>query len=67
MAPFAQIPVWPFVLLSYAAGAFALLPFMALWSPIKGYKLPLPKEELVSSVILASLFFPTVVLTTSDT
>jgi hypothetical protein len=29
------IPAWPFVTLSYAFGAFALLPFMALWQPPK--------------------------------
>ncbi len=34
---------------SYALGCFALLPYMALWRPIKGYKLPLKAEELVRS------------------
>ncbi|KAI3423805.1 hypothetical protein D9Q98_009642 [Chlorella vulgaris] len=29
------IPAWPFVTASYAVGAFALLPFMALWQPPK--------------------------------
>eukprot|EP00955_Chlamydomonas_euryale_P110896 366028-Chlamydomonas_euryale.AAC.13 len=41
-----RIPAWPFVVLSYALGAFALLPYMALWSPIQDMELPPKKEEL---------------------
>ena len=42
-----KIPAWPFVVLSFGFGAFALLPYMALWRPDKNLKLPLPKEDLV--------------------
>lgn len=28
-----NVPAWPFVTLSFAFGAFGLLPFMALWTP----------------------------------
>lgn len=42
-----RVPAWPFVTLSYAFGAFALLPFMALWqSPSPPPELPPKKEEL---------------------
>jgi hypothetical protein len=41
------IPAWPFFTLSYAVGAFGLLPFMALWQPLeKAPKLPPKKENL---------------------
>jgi hypothetical protein len=30
-----QVPAWPFVALSFFFGAFALLPYMALWRPIR--------------------------------
>lgn len=41
-----NIPAWPFVVLSYGLGAFALLPYMALWSPVPDMKLPPKPEEL---------------------
>eukprot|EP00475_Leptophrys_vorax_P005245 TRINITY_DN13181_c0_g1_i2.p1 TRINITY_DN13181_c0_g1~~TRINITY_DN13181_c0_g1_i2.p1 ORF type:complete len:192 (+),score=9.18 TRINITY_DN13181_c0_g1_i2:290-865(+) len=37
-----KVPAWPFLLGSFFAGAFALLPFFALWSPGKPQ---LPSEE----------------------
>jgi hypothetical protein len=41
------VPAWPFFTLSYAVGAFGLLPFMALWQPLeKAPKLPPKKEDL---------------------
>lgn len=41
------IPVWPFVSLSFAFGAFALMPYFALWQPPEDQaKLPLPKAQL---------------------
>ena len=41
------VPAWPFFSLSYAFGAFALLPFMALWQPLeKRPKLPPAKADL---------------------
>jgi hypothetical protein len=41
------VPAWPFYTLSYAVGAFGLLPFMALWQPLeKAPKLPPKKEDL---------------------
>jgi len=43
-----KVPAWPFVVLGYGFGAFALLPFMALWRPDRDLKLPLPVKELVS-------------------
>lgn len=47
-----QMPAWPFVAASFGVGIFALLPYFAIWKPLKGQKagqeLPLPKEELVS-------------------
>lgn len=42
-----KLPAWPFVVGSMAMGAFALLPYMALWSPkTPPQQLPPPKEEL---------------------
>lgn len=41
------VPAWPFFTLSYGFGAFALLPFMALWQPLeKRPKLPPSKADL---------------------
>ena len=42
-----KVPAWPFVVLSFGLGAFALLPYMALWRPDRTMKLPLAPEELV--------------------
>ena len=63
-----NIPAWPFVMLSYGFGAFALLPFMALWqAPNPPNRLPPSKEDLeglgnflargMESPILAFLLF----------
>lgn len=41
-----KIPAWPFVVASYGLGCFALLPYMALQTPLPGNVLPPPKEEL---------------------
>ncbi|GAX83453.1 hypothetical protein CEUSTIGMA_g10878.t1 [Chlamydomonas eustigma] len=41
-----NIPAWPFVVVSYGLGALALLPYFALWRPIRDLELPLPKKEL---------------------
>lgn len=41
------VPAWPFVFLSYGFGAFALLPFMALWQqPSPTPSLPPTQEDL---------------------
>lgn len=41
------VPAWPFATASYAVGAFALLPYMALWSPPKTPPtLPPAKKDL---------------------
>lgn len=41
------IPVWPFASLSFAFGAFALMPYFALWQPPEEQmKLPMPKSQL---------------------
>lgn len=41
------VPAWPFFTLSYAVGAFGLLPFMALWQPpATPPQLPPAKEDL---------------------
>ena len=46
----AQLPAWPFVCTSVFMGAYALIPYMALWSPKSPpEQLPPPKEELVGS------------------
>ena len=39
-----KIPAWPFVVVGYFLGSFALLPYFALWRPDPDLKLP-PKEE----------------------
>ncbi|GLC40154.1 hypothetical protein PLESTB_000791900 [Pleodorina starrii] len=44
-----KVPAWPFVTLSFAFGAFALLPYMALWRPYRRPEdnpLPPPPSEL---------------------
>ncbi|KAG2423688.1 hypothetical protein HXX76_015078 [Chlamydomonas incerta] len=44
-----KVPAWPFVTLSFAFGAFALLPYMALWRPYSdpaANPLPPPSSEL---------------------
>ena len=46
-----QIPAWPFVTASFAAGVFALLPYFALWdAPKEKLELPPKKEDLVRSL-----------------
>ncbi|GBF96446.1 hypothetical protein Rsub_09245 [Raphidocelis subcapitata] len=41
------LPAWPFVTASVFLGAYALIPYMALWSPKEPpQQLPPPKEEL---------------------
>lgn len=45
-----QLPAWPFAAASVFLGAYALIPYMCLWSPPRNpEKLPLPPSELVSS------------------
>jgi len=39
------VPAWPFFTLSYAVGAFGLLPFMALWQPPESPPVLPPSEE----------------------
>eukprot|EP00798_Chlamydomonas_sp_ICE-L_P016492 gene16492-22718_t len=41
-----KVPAWPFVATSFALGAFALIPYMALWKPDPNVESPPPKEEL---------------------
>jgi hypothetical protein len=42
-----KVPAWPFVFGSYGVGAFALLPFMALWqAPAPAPELPPTEAEL---------------------
>ncbi|KIZ07603.1 hypothetical protein MNEG_0350 [Monoraphidium neglectum] len=42
-----KLPAWPFVATSVFLGAYALIPYMALWSPKDPpQQLPPPKEEL---------------------
>ncbi|KXZ48343.1 hypothetical protein GPECTOR_28g750 [Gonium pectorale] len=44
-----KVPAWPFVAMSFALGAFALLPYMALWRPYsrpEDNPLPPPASEL---------------------
>jgi hypothetical protein len=43
-----RLPAWPFVTASVFLGAYALLPYMALWTPKSDppQQLPPPKEEL---------------------
>lgn len=41
-----KVPAWPFAALSFLFGAFALLPYMALWRPAKGQQVPPKPEEL---------------------
>ncbi|KAI8473704.1 MAG: hypothetical protein J3K34DRAFT_457213 [Monoraphidium minutum] len=42
-----KLPAWPFVATSVFMGAYALIPYMALWSPKDPpEQLPPPKEEL---------------------
>ncbi|EFJ48269.1 hypothetical protein VOLCADRAFT_60480, partial [Volvox carteri f. nagariensis] len=44
-----KVPAWPFVTLSFLFGAFALLPYMALWRPYRRPEdnpLPPPSAEL---------------------
>lgn len=41
-----KVPAWPFVAASFGTGIFALLPYMALWRPLKGNTVPPPKSEL---------------------
>ncbi|KAG2428233.1 hypothetical protein HYH02_014415 [Chlamydomonas schloesseri] len=44
-----KIPAWPFVTMSFFLGAFALLPYMALWRPYSdpaANPLPPPSSEL---------------------
>jgi hypothetical protein len=43
-----KLPAWPFVMLSFAFGVFALLPYFTFWRPLRGQQLPPPSEELVS-------------------
>lgn len=44
-----QLPAWPFAAASVFLGAYALIPYMCLWSPPRNpEKLPLPASELVS-------------------
>ncbi|CAI5945175.1 unnamed protein product [Closterium sp. NIES-64] len=46
----ATIPAWPFLIASFFAGAFALLPFFALWTPsVPDSCLPPPSPCPVSS------------------
>lgn len=43
-----QLPAWPFVCASVFLGAYALIPYMALWEPKSPQQqLPPPEEELV--------------------
>lgn len=43
-----QLPAWPFAAASVFLGAYALIPYMCLWSPPRNpEKLPLPASELV--------------------
>ncbi len=43
-----QVPVAPFLALSFGAGVFALLPYFALWAPLRETEQTLPpKSELV--------------------
>ena len=45
-----QLPAWPFAAASVFLGAYALIPYMCLWSPPRNpEKLPLPASELVST------------------
>lgn len=45
-----QLPAWPFVCTSVFLGAYALIPYMALWAPKNPpEQLPPPDSELVSS------------------
>ena len=49
-----QIPAWPFISASFAAGFFALLPYFALWdAPKEPLQLPPKKEDLVCSTDIA--------------
>lgn len=41
-----KIPAWPFVVVGYFLGSFALLPYFALWRPDPDLKLPPKKDEL---------------------
>ncbi|KAG2487273.1 hypothetical protein HYH03_014114 [Edaphochlamys debaryana] len=44
-----KVPAWPFVTVSFFLGAFALLPYMALWRPFRRSEdnpLPPPASEL---------------------
>jgi hypothetical protein len=44
-----QLPAWPFVCASVFLGAYALIPYMALWEPKSPQQqLPPPEDELVS-------------------
>eukprot|EP00898_Chlorokybus_atmophyticus_P004773 jgi/Chlat1/5297/Chrsp35S08979 len=40
-----SLPAWPFIALSYGTGAFALLPYFALWRPEKAAALPSAEER----------------------
>lgn len=46
--PLPQLSAWPFAAASVFLGAYALIPYMCLWSPPRNpEKLPLPASELV--------------------
>lgn len=49
-----QLPAWPFVCASVFLGAYALMPYMALWEPKSPQQqLPPPEAELVSQQLVA--------------
>lgn len=57
------VPEWPFLVLSFAAGAFALLPYFALWQPpppkvtkqeLKSFPLNVLENKLVAFGVLLS-------------